>query len=172
MPPAAIFFDRDGTLVVDVPYNGVPDRVVPCPGACEAVARVRGAGVKMALVSNQSGVGRGLITLEQVLAVNQRVVDLLGDVGPWVLCPHTPEDACGCRKPAPGLIYQAAEALDVDLSRCVVIGDTTGDMGAARAAGARAVLVRSPNTTDDAGALADAVCGDLLQAVERALSME
>ena len=78
--PKAVLFDRDGTLVADVPYNGDPGRVVVMPGAREAVERVRAAGVATAVVSNQSGVGRGLLRVEQVEAVNRRVEELLGRV--------------------------------------------------------------------------------------------
>jgi histidinol-phosphate phosphatase family protein len=126
--PAAVLFDRDGTLVVDVPYNGDPRRVQPVPGAASALARLRAAGVPTAVVSNQSGVARGLLTEAQVRAVNQRVEELLGPLGPWAWCPHGPADGCGCRKPAPGLILRAAERLGVDPARCVVIGDIGADV--------------------------------------------
>jgi hypothetical protein len=82
-PPKAVLLDRDGTLIRDVPYNGDPAKVVPMPGAREALDRLRAAGVRLAVVSNQSGVARGLITPEQVDAVNARVEELLGPIGPW-----------------------------------------------------------------------------------------
>jgi histidinol-phosphate phosphatase family protein len=144
--PLAVLLDRDGTLVVDVPYNGDPERVAPVPGAEAAVQRLRRAGVKLAVISNQSGVGRGLLTEEQVTAVNRRVEELLGPVGPWLVCPHAPEAGCDCRKPAPGLVLQAAALLGVDPRRCAVIGDIGADMEAAGAAGARGVLVPTPAT--------------------------
>src|SRR5215213_205397 len=99
--PAAVLFDRDGTLVVDVPYNGDPARVEPMPQAREALMRVRAAGLRVGVVSNQSGVARGLLTPVQVDAVNLRVDALLGPLGPFEVCPHGPEDGCDCRKPAP-----------------------------------------------------------------------
>jgi len=142
--PGAVLFDRDGTLVVDVPYNGDPGRVALMPGAREAVERVRAAGVPTAVVSNQSGVGRGYLRVEQVEAVNRRVEELLGPLGPWLVCVHEPGDGCGCRKPAPGLIQAAAGALGVEARDCVVIGDIGADVEAATAAGARAVLVPTP----------------------------
>ena len=152
--PAAVLFDRDGTLVHDVPYNGDPDHVELVPGAREAVERLRRAGVKLAVVSNQSGVARGLISREQVDAVNRRVEELLGPVGPWLVCEHDARDACECRKPAPGLILRAAEALAVDPARCAVVGDIAADVQAAQAAGARAILVPNartrPEEVDDA----------------------
>ena len=165
----AVLFDRDGTLVADVPYNGDPGRVVLMPGAREAVERVRAAGVPTAVVSNQSGVGRGYLRVEQVEAVNRRVEELLGPLGPWLVCVHGPGDGCGCRKPAPGLIEAAAGALGVEAGDCVVIGDIGADVEAARAAGARAVLVPTPVTRVEEVAAAPAVAPDLLSAVELVL---
>jgi histidinol-phosphate phosphatase family protein len=164
--PKAVLFDRDGTLVVDVPYNGDPGRVVAMAGAREAVGRLRGAGVATAVVSNQSGVARGLIRGEQVAAVNRRVEQLVGPVGPWFVCPHGPQDGCGCRKPAPGLIEAAAGELGVDPSDCVVVGDIGSDMEAARAAGARAVLVPTERTRREEIEAAPLVAPDLIAAVE------
>ena len=164
--PAAVLFDRDGTLVADVPYNGDPERVVVMPGAREAVARLRGAGVAMAVVSNQSGVGRGVLRVEQVEAVNRRVEELLGPMGPWMVCLHGPGDGCRCRKPGPGLIEAAAGELGVDARDCAVIGDIGADVEAARAAGARAVLVPTAVTRQEEVAAAPEVAPDLVAAVE------
>jgi histidinol-phosphate phosphatase family protein len=168
--PSAVLFDRDGTLVKDVPYNGDPARVELVHGAREALARLRAAGVPAAVVSNQSGIARGLISEAQVSAVNARVEELLGrTVGPWVWCPHGPEDGCDCRKPAPGLIHRAAAALGVDPADCVVIGDIGADVQAARAAGARGILVPTPATRAEEVADADEVAPDLVTAVDLAL---
>ena len=112
--PAAVLFDRDGTLVRDVPYNGRPDLVEPMPGAAAATARLRQAGLALGVVTNQSGIGRGIITAEQGASVNQRVDELLGPFGSWAVCPHGPDDGCACRKPAPQLVQQAAADLGVD----------------------------------------------------------
>ena len=139
--PGAVLLDRDGTLVRDVPYNGDPAQVVAVPGAAQALARLRAAGVPLALVSNQSGVARGLLTMDQVQAVNRRLEELVGPLGPWLVCPHGPDDGCDCRKPAPGLVLAAAAALNVDPADCVVVGDIGADVDAARAAGARSILV-------------------------------
>jgi histidinol-phosphate phosphatase family protein len=164
--PAAVLFDRDGTLVVDVPYNGDPERVVPMPGAREALARLRAAGIPTAVVSNQSGVARGRLRPEQVEAVNRRVEELLGPLGPWLLCQHGPDDGCRCRKPAPGLVEAAARALGVEPHDCVVIGDVGADVEAASAAGARPVLVPTPATRAEEVATAPEVAGDLTEAVD------
>ena len=164
--PRAVLFDRDGTLVVDVPYNGDPDRVVPVPGARAALDRLRAAGVRTAVVSNQSGVGCGLLRLEQVEAVNRRIENLLGPLGPWLVCPHAPQDGCECRKPGPALVRRAADALGVTAADCALVGDTGGDVAAARAAGARGVLVPTPATRREEIEAAPEVAADLDAAID------
>jgi histidinol-phosphate phosphatase family protein len=164
--PAAVLLDRDGTLVADVPYNGDPARVEPLPGVAAALARLRAAGVPTAVVSNQSGVARGLLRPADVEAVNRRVEALLGPLGPVELCPHGPADGCGCRKPAPGLILRAAARLGVDPRACAVIGDIGADVEAARAAGARGILVPNARTRPAEVAAAAEVAPDLGAAVE------
>ncbi len=144
--PAAVLFDRDGTLVRDVPYNGRPELVEPMPGAAAATARLRRAGVPAGVVTNQSGIGGGIITASQAAAVNERIDRLLGPFGTWAVCPHGPVDGCDCRKPAPRLVQQAAAELGVDPADCVVIGDIGADAGAAYAAGARVIMVPTPQT--------------------------
>lgn len=167
--PCAVLFDRDGTLVVDVPYNGDPDRVVLAPGAREAVERLRHEGIPTAVVSNQSGVARGLLSSAQVEAVNARTDDLLGGVGPFLWCPHGPGDGCACRKPRPGLLHAAARALDVDVRCCALIGDIGADVQAAAAAGARGVLVPTSVTRPEEVASATEVADGVLAAVLRLL---
>ncbi|MEV4946735.1 HAD-IIIA family hydrolase [Streptomyces sp. NPDC053755] len=147
--PEAVLFDRDGTLIADVPYNGDPDLVTPLPGATDAVSALRGLGVAVGVVSNQSGVARGLLTRQDVEAVRRRVDDLLGPFAVWAVCPHGPDDGCRCRKPAPGLVLAACARLGVRPARTVVIGDIGADVEAARAAGARGILVPTPVTLPD-----------------------
>jgi histidinol-phosphate phosphatase family protein len=167
--PEAVLLDRDGTLIRDVPYNGDPDRVEPVDGAGEAVERLREAGIAMAVISNQSGVGRGLIRAQDVAAVNRRVEEVLGPLGPWLVCPHAPGDGCSCRKPRPGLVLDAAGRLGVRPERCVVIGDIGADVEAAQAAGARAVLVPTPATRPEEVAAAPVMARTLLEAVDHVL---
>jgi HAD superfamily hydrolase (TIGR01662 family) len=167
--PAAVLFDRDGTLLEDVPYNGDPDRVVVMPSARAALDRLRSAGVRVGVVSNQSGVGRGLISLDQVEAVNRRLEELLGPVDSWAVCPHSATDECACRKPAPGLVLRAAAELGVSPEECVVVGDIGSDVEAARAAGARGILVPTAQTRPEEVASAPEVAADLLEAVKRAI---
>jgi histidinol-phosphate phosphatase family protein len=168
----AVLLDRDGTLVEDVPYNGDPLRVVPRPGARRALERLRAAGVPTAVVSNQSGLARGLLRHDQVAAVNRRVEELLGPLGPWLVCPHGPDDGCGCRKPAPGLVHAAARALGVAPGACVLGVDLVADVEAARAAGARAVLVPTRATRAEEIAAAPLVAADLEAAVALILEPE
>jgi histidinol-phosphate phosphatase family protein len=165
-PPAAVMFDRDGTLVEDVPYNGDPALVRAKPGAERALARLRSEGVGLAVVSNQSAVARGLLEAEQVDAVNERVEQLLGPIGAWFWCPHLPDSGCDCRKPAPGLVLRAAAALGVEPARCAVVGDIGADVQAARAAGARGVLVPTARTRREEIAAAPETAPDLESAVD------
>lgn len=168
--PLAVLLDRDGTLVVDVPYNGDPGQVRPMPEAVEAMGRLRAAGVVTAVVSNQSGIARGVLTRDQVDAVNAKVVALLGPIGPFFICPHGPDDGCACRKPAPGLVLEAAAALGVPPSSCALVGDIGADVVAGRAAGVRAILVPTPQTRREEIAAAPEVVADLMAAVELLLA--
>jgi HAD superfamily hydrolase (TIGR01662 family) len=167
--PAAVLLDRDGTLVVDVPYNGDPARVTPVEGAREALGRLRAAGIATAVVSNQSGIARGTLRLEDVEAVNRRVEELVGPIDGWFVCPHAHDAGCDCRKPAPGLVRRAAGALGTTPERCVVVGDIGADVEAALAAGARPVLVPNRATRAEEVAAAPEVAPDLLAAVELVL---
>ena len=144
--PQAVLFDRDGTLITNVPYLADPAGVRPVPGARRVLSELRRRGVAVGVVSNQSGVARGLISPEALARVNGRVEDLLGPFDTWQVCPHGVDDGCGCRKPAPGLVRAAARELGVRPNQCVVIGDIGADVDAALAAGARAVLVPTPET--------------------------
>ncbi|MFD1930475.1 MULTISPECIES: D-glycero-alpha-D-manno-heptose-1,7-bisphosphate 7-phosphatase [Nonomuraea] len=165
-PAAAVLFDRDDTLIKDVPYNNDPDLVEPMPGALEALRTLRAAGIPVAIVTNQSGVARGLITPDQLHQVNERVEELLGPFDAWAICVHDEDDGCLCRKPNPGLVLRAAGTLGVEPADCVVIGDVGRDMEAARAAGARAILVPTPRTRPSEIVAAPEVAHDLREAVD------
>ncbi len=170
--PAAVLFDRDGTLIEDVPYCTEPDRVRPVPGARPALALLRAAGLPVGVITNQSGIARGLIAPEQARAVNDRVDALLGPFDAWCVCPHGPDDGCACRKPRPGMVLAAAAALGTSPDRVAVIGDIGSDVGAARAAGARSVLVPTPVTRAVEIREAPVVRADLLAAVRHLLGTE
>jgi histidinol-phosphate phosphatase family protein len=169
-PIEAVLIDRDGTLVRDVPYNGLPHLVEPLPGVDEALGRLRRAGLRVGVVTNQSGIARGSLTPAQVDAVNERVEQLLGPFADWQICPHSVDDGCGCRKPQPGMVLAAAQALGVPVARCAVIGDTGADVAAATSAGVGlAALVPTDVTRNEEIAAAPVVFDCLGDAVDAIL---
>ena len=152
----AVFFDRDDTLIKDVPYNGDPDRVVLMPGARKACCVLKELDFNLFIISNQSGVGRGLISREQVQAVNQRLLDMLGDslISDVYCCFDVPGDGkVSCRKPSPKMLLQAAKEHNLDLENSIVIGDKLSDVRAGKNAGCFAIYL---NTRDDRLSLAAA----------------
>lgn len=165
----AVLFDRDGTLIEDVPYNGDPGLVRPVPGAREAVGALRARGIRTGVVTNQSGIARGLITVADVRRVHRRVDELLGAFDVWAVCPHAPDDGCHCRKPRPGMILWAAGRICADPADCVVIGDIGADIMAAHRAGAPSILVPTPHTRPEETAVAPRVAPDLTSAVRTVL---
>jgi histidinol-phosphate phosphatase family protein len=140
---AALFLDRDGTLIVDVGYPRDPALVEPLPGAIDALRELQRR-YALVIISNQSGLARGLITAAEAAAVHARTVDLFAAGGVTFAgayyCPHAPDAACRCRKPAPGLLLDAARDLDLDLAASIMIGDKPSDLEAGRAAGCGQVL--------------------------------
>lgn len=141
----AVFLDRDGTLIDDVGYISDPADVRLVPGAADALQALRAAGFRLVVASNQSGLGRGLITQEQADAVHQRFVEELersgGQIDAAYYCPHAPEERCDCRKPLPGLIVDAARELELDLERSFMVGNSQVDVAAGKAAGCRTILL-------------------------------
>lgn len=171
--PLAVLFDRDGTLIHNVPYLNDPAGVRPVDDARRALRRLRRRGVAVGVVSNQSGVARGLISPDALRRVNQRVQDLLGPFETFQVCLHGAEDGCSCRKPAPGMVLAAARELGVPPHRCVVIGDIGADVDAALAAGAGAVLVPTKETLPaeiDRAAVLASVAPTLTDAVRLTLA--
>jgi rfaE bifunctional protein nucleotidyltransferase chain/domain len=140
----AVFLDRDGTLVEEVGYPGDPQQLRLLPGAIAALTRLRVNGYALVVVSNQSGVGRGILSQEQAGRVHQGLVDLLEKHGVALdgayYCYHAPADGCRCRKPSPQLLLTASHELGLDLARSFMIGDKLSDVQAGRAAGGRTVL--------------------------------
>lgn len=165
----AVLFDRDGTLVEDVPYNPDPAAVRPVPGARAALDRLRAANLRIGVVTNQSGLAAGRFGAAELARVQARLAELLGPFDTVQVCPHRAEDGCRCRKPAPGLVLSAAEALGTRPDRCVVVGDIGSDVAAAGAAGAASVLVPTAATRPEEIAAAPAVAGDLAGAVRQIL---
>jgi D-glycero-D-manno-heptose 1,7-bisphosphate phosphatase len=147
-----VLLDRDGTIVIDVPYNGDPDLVEPVDGALESIDRLRAAGLRVGILTNQSGVGRGMIRSEQVRDVNERIESLLGPFDGWYVCEHGPDDDCDCRKPRTKLVFDAARDWGLEPAEMAIVGDKTDDVLTAENAGALGIRVGLSGVT-----LADAV---------------
>lgn len=151
----AVFVDKDGTLVRDVPYNVDPDRLVFMPHACDALRRLAGAGFALILATNQSGIERGLFSAAQFAQLQRALQQRLQQHGVQLLdvavCPHAPDAAgqprCACRKPRPGLLQDAALRHGIDLAGSWMVGDTLDDVEAGQRAGCRGVLFDSGGET-------------------------
>ncbi len=144
----AIFLDRDGVIVQNRPDHVKSwSEVEFLDGALDSLAQLAASPLAIVVVSNQGAVGRGLMTLEQAWEVQNKIVRAIersgGRIDASYLCPHHPEAGCECRKPAPGMLLQAARELDLDLPRSWLVGDAASDLQAARAVGARGILVRT-----------------------------
>ncbi|MFD5479899.1 HAD-IIIA family hydrolase [Streptomyces hawaiiensis] len=168
-PVKAVLFDRDGTLVEDVPNNADPDRVCPVEGAREALALLREHDIRTGVVTDQPGVARGLLTDADVRRVNHRVDELLGPFDVFGVCPHGPDDGCHCRRPQPGMLLWAGGRICTGPADLVVIGATAADAEAARRAGAHGILVPNGQTRPEETTRADHVAPDLLTAVRAVL---
>jgi D-glycero-D-manno-heptose 1,7-bisphosphate phosphatase len=145
--PKFVVLDRDGTLIYERHYLSEVAQVELLPGAIEGLQRFVAMGWQLVVVTNQSGIGRGYFDTDRLGQIHQRLRSLLADGGIALAgiyhCPHQPEDGCDCRKPAPGMLHQAAQNLDFDLSKCIVIGDKPCDIELGQAVGATTVLVRT-----------------------------
>jgi D-glycero-D-manno-heptose 1,7-bisphosphate phosphatase len=167
----AVFLDRDGTLIEDVGYLASPSGVALIPGVSEALHRLAAAGFILTVVSNQSGIARGLFDAAAVDAVNAEIARQLGPGGAtiarWACCPHLPDAGCRCRKPGTQLHREAADALGIDLGRSWCVGDRMGDVRAATSFGGRGILVMTGEGAGHIGtarAEGVAVAADLLAA--------
>jgi D-glycero-D-manno-heptose 1,7-bisphosphate phosphatase len=139
----AVFFDRDGTLMEDVHYCGDPSLVAVYPGVPEALRKLKSAGFLIFIITNQSGIGRGLITEAQYHAVQQEFLRQLGSgaVDASYFCPDVPGTPSTRRKPEPGMVLEAAARFDVDLSTSYFVGDKDSDIECGHRAGTRTILV-------------------------------
>jgi D-glycero-D-manno-heptose 1,7-bisphosphate phosphatase len=145
----ALFLDRDGVIIENRPsYVRSWADVDIYPQALQALATFSDQPYQIIIVSNQSAIGRGLLSLAEAEAINKRLVEVIeaagGRVDAVFMCPHTPEEKCNCRKPKAGLLLQAAEVMSLDLGRSLMIGDALSDLQAGQAAGVgRSILVRT-----------------------------
>jgi len=177
-PKFAVFLDRDGTINEERGYLCTPDEITLLPTVCEALSLLNRLHIPVIIISNQSALGRGLMTQEEFEAVNQTFKTMLQECGAnydaLYYCPHTPDriPPCTCRKPRPGLLLQAAADFHLDLSRSFMIGDKYSDLQAGFTAGCTTVLVRTGFGEKTYQMLAsqsqqpDYIAANLLEAVE------
>jgi len=182
LPRTGVFLDRDGTVLELVEYLHEPEQVALTEGAAEAIRKLNGSDHLVFLVTNQSGVARGMFTPEDVDAVHLRMDELLSGAGAHIddiyICPHHPTEGdgpftreCDCRKPAPGLILEAAREYGLTLEHSYLVGDNSSDMAAGKAAGVTTILVRTGYGREVEGRLTgdeapDHVVDDLSAAVK------
>jgi histidinol-phosphate phosphatase family protein len=177
----AALLDRDGTINVDTDYVRDPAGVALMPGAADAIRLLAQQGIPSIVCTNQSGIARGIISLEQYNAVRLRIAELLAAEGAELLdtfsCPHAPEitGPCSCRKPGTGLFERAAALYRLDLARCLFAGDKYRDVAAATQFKGRGLLVTSADSTEAEVARAREegieIAGSLLEGVERLLTV-
>jgi D-glycero-D-manno-heptose 1,7-bisphosphate phosphatase len=170
MSAPALFLDRDGTLMEEVHYCADPALVRVFPGAGEALRKARAAGLRTVLITNQSGIGRGLITEVQYRAVEAEFLKQLGQgsLDASYFCPDPPDVPSTRRKPAPGMVLEAAAEHDLDLARSFFIGDKSADIECGRRAGTRSILVLT-GYGHQQRCEPDFTAADIIEAVELAL---
>ena len=141
----AVFIDRDGTLMRDVDYCGDPNEVAVFDGVPNALHRLKAGGYKIIVITNQSGIGRGYFNEKTYRAVEAEVARQVGAgvIDATYFCPHSPDEECECRKPAPGMVIQAARENSIDLTRSYFIGDKDSDIECGRRAGTKTILVQT-----------------------------
>ena len=165
---AAVFIDRDGTIIEDADYCSHPKQVKVFPGVSEALRRLKSNGFKLIVITNQSGIGRGFFTVDEYRSVESEVSRQLGDglIDATYFCPDVPGQHSSHRKPSPGMILQAMREHQIDLTRSFFIGDKEIDVECAHNAGVRAIRVRTGNQCDLTGSKADWVAEDVSAAVQ------
>jgi D-glycero-D-manno-heptose 1,7-bisphosphate phosphatase len=164
----AIFLDRDGTLIEDVRYCKDPALVRVLPGVVDALRRLRAAGYRTVIITNQSAIGRGWMSIADYEAVHARTMELIGSehIDAAYFCADAPEAASTHRKPEPGMVLKAARDHGIDLQRSWFVGDKRADVLCGRNAGTRTVFVLSGQGTREDGAEADFIAHDLAEAAE------
>jgi histidinol-phosphate phosphatase family protein len=167
----AVFIDRDGTLMRDVDYCGDPNEVAVFEEVSTALQRLKAGGYKIIVITNQSGIGRGYFNEKTYRAVEEEDARQVGAglIDATYFCPHSPDEACQCRKPAPGMVTQAAGEHSIDLSRSYFIGDKDSDVQCGRRAGTKTILVQTGYGGEADQSAADIVAPDLAAAVRTIL---
>jgi D-glycero-D-manno-heptose 1,7-bisphosphate phosphatase len=169
----AVFVDRDGTIMEDVSYCSDPKQVRIFPGIPEALRRLKSNGFKLIIITNQSGIGRGFFKIEQYRAVEAEILRQLGDglIDASYFCPDVPGQHSSFRKPAPGMILQAAREHGIDLTRSFFVGDKEIDAECGRNAGVRTIRVQTGVEGDLTASIADWVAPDLANAAKIILDL-
>ncbi len=164
----AVFLDRDGTLIHDADYCSDPKQVRLFEGVADALGRLKKRGYKIIVITNQSGIGRGFFTVAQYRAVEEEVLRQIGSslIEATYFCPDVPGQPSKCRKPAPGMILEAARDHHIDLGRSFFIGDKEIDVKCGQNAGVRTIRVRTGFDKMTNGSSADWVAEDLPAAVD------
>jgi len=165
---AAVFVDRDGTIIEDADYCSHPKQVKVFPGVPQALRRLKSNGFKLIVITNQSGIGRGFFTVAEYHSVESEVSRQLGHglIDATYFCPDVPGQQSSHRKPSPGMILQAKQEHQIDLARSFFIGDKEIDVECGRNAGVRTIRVQTGFDRDIAGSAADWVANDLPAAVQ------
>ncbi len=145
-----IILDRDGVINKDSStFIKSPEEWIPLKGSLEAIARLSQAGYEVVIITNQSGIGRGLFSADTLAKIHVRMIDYVqqhgGKIQSILFCPHHPDDGCNCRKPLPGMYHELAERLNINYSGVYSVGDSVRDLQAAKAVGASPVLVKTGN---------------------------
>ncbi len=144
-PRRIVFLDRDGTLIENIPFMHEPQRIALRPGVVEGLRRLRSAGFRLVIVTNQQGLGLGYFDMDAFIAVNQRMLSEIGATGTSIdriyFCPHSQADFCNCRKPLPGMLERACRDFGANPADCFLIGDSRADQEAGTSAGIRTVVI-------------------------------
>jgi D-glycero-D-manno-heptose 1,7-bisphosphate phosphatase len=152
MKQRAIFLDKDGTVITDVPYNVDIGRIAFNDGVTEGLRLLQSRGYLLVIISNQSGIGHKYFSVDQFNKVIEKMRNMCDESGisinGFYYCPHIPDDKCRCRKPEPGLILKAADDMNIDLSASWMVGDILNDVEAGNRAGCKAVLIDNGNETE------------------------
>jgi D,D-heptose 1,7-bisphosphate phosphatase len=182
----AVFLDKDGTLIFDLPYNVDPARIQLMPGTLEALGTLAAAGYRLLIITNQSGVARGYFTEQDLEGVRDHLAGVLADVGlsldGFYYCPHLPEAPletyavdCDCRKPKAGLLRRAAIEQNINLARSWFVGDILNDVAAGRSVGCRTILLDNGGETEwdlSPGRLPHYICKTLPEAAHTITSLD
>ena len=168
MTNKAVFLDRDGTMAPDVHYCRRPEDFELFPYTAKAVGLLNERGLKVIVITNQSGIARGYFTEDTLANIHQKMERELAKEGAFVdaiyYCPHHPDDNCDCRKPKPKLVLQAAKDFNIDLKHSFVVGDLQMDIDLGKVAGCKTILIGNPSVIKDKAIVPDAISPNLLEA--------